>query len=211
MNKQLQPGTYVEDVECMRAHPDGRMPIRSSHKVGKEDDLVVNALAEAFNGIAQKARVNRIQATLAGLQNVYGAKLDNKTLESRAEMIMRYKDVRPIWVREKSTSNWERFKACLDFNAPDMHARILDDDNNIHVFDPGAYHFCTKSERIQWIIESRMGKQKTEINALRTKSRDLKGHARYLEQRADALEEENSRIHRLYRQLCRENKQRKEI
>jgi len=204
MSKQLQPGTYVEDVEHMYTHPDGRQVIVSSHKVREEDYAAHNIFVEALGGIAERARISRIQATLAGLKNVYGMRLDEKTLESRAELIMRYKDVRPIWVREKNTHTWLRFKSCLDFNAPNMHARLLDDGNNIHLYDPDKYHFCTKAERVQWIMESRLDKQKSGIEELRVKARSLESHARYLDRRANELEDENGRVYRLFRKLSKE-------
>ena len=90
MSKQLQLGTYVEDVERLPNEYDSDIPVLSSHKVRREEPEVNSMLADALGDIAQRARVSRIQATLAGLQNVYGMKLDQKTLESRAEMIMRY-------------------------------------------------------------------------------------------------------------------------
>jgi len=96
----------------------------------------------------KERRVERTKAVLSdGFIDTYGWRLSAEEVEKRAQLL-RYKNIGPIWIAKKHTNKWTRFKRCLDFNSPDLHMRCVDDNNDLHVFDPEEVNIESSSERL---------------------------------------------------------------
>lgn len=175
--------------------------IGAVHKAPVQDDL-----EKTLQEWLEESKKRRVEHTIATHRDAYGWRLPREKLEQRADLILRYKGIGPIWILKDH--KWVRFKRCLDFKSPDIHIRCVDKDDSIHVFNPDAVTIATQDERTRHIAVIRQKQLRKDITGLHTKSVELRKCTLQLEEHAGSLEKEVDRIDRLLKRSDAEEQRR---
>ncbi len=196
----MKAGDYVLDQKIVFDRNNNPTVVGSAH-------LVENSLSKTLKEIAVDHKKKRVALTIAQHEDTYGWRLSKEELEQRADLILRYKNVGPIWIWKDH--KWLKFKRCLDFKCPDMHIRCVDNKDDLHIFNPDEVTIATQDERTRHIAIIRQKQLRKDIESLRVTGIDLRKRASSIEQRAGALEEEVDRIERLLKRSNAEEQRRK--
>lgn len=184
----MKAGDYVVGQKIVLDCDNNPTVIGSAHRV---HDTLVKTLEE----IAAERKQQRIDHVVATHQSSFGWRLPKNKMVQRADLVLRYKGVGPIWIFKDH--KWVKFKRCLDFHSRDLHVRCVDYNDDIQVFDPDVVTIATQDERTRHIAIIRQKQLCKDVGNLHSKAAELHKQATQLEQRAVNLEKEADRIDRL--------------
>lgn len=196
----MKAGDYVVEQKIVLDESNNPVVIGSAHRVQDE-------LAKTLEEMAADLKKQRVARTIVQHEDTYGWRLSDEKLEQRADLILRYKGVGPIWIWKNR--KWIKFKRCLDFKCPDLHIRCVDKNDDLHIFNPDEVTIATQDERTRHIAVIRQKQLRKDIESLRVGAMDLRKRASGIEQKAGELEVEADRIERLLKRSDAEEQRRK--
>ncbi len=167
-----------------------------------EEGELEDGLRVTLEEMAESNKRTRVEKELAVQVNTFGYRLPREKQKQREKLIMRYKGVEPIWIQPKD-GDWRKYKLCLDFDSPDMHIRCVDDNDDLHIFDPDQVEIATADERTRGFAADRQAVLDKNIEALREAVSTLREEAAVIEERVDKLEKETEKSV-LTKRMCRD-------
>jgi len=189
----MQSGEYILGQKIRFDRKNVPTVYGSAHRVEEE-------MGKTLEEMAADHKKRRLEQTMAQHQSAYGWRLSPEKLEQRANLVLRYKGVGPIWILKGN--QWIRFKRCLDFKCPDLQVRCVDKNDDLHIFNPDEVTIATQSERTRHIAD-------TQQKQLRRGVAMLRATAESIIQKASALEVEADRIDKLFRRAESEERRQK--